>query len=92
MKYYSYDWKNSPGGNRNAPVTSHCYYEVGDDHYVVRQIELYPSGAVLFYDPSHWADQYGRLSDLPIKEAPGLVAISKDEFETIWQSNKPTNR
>jgi hypothetical protein len=62
------------------------YFEVGEDSYPARQIELYDSGPSLRYDVNYSEDEYGGLG---IDRIEGefkndFTSITCDEFEQIW--------
>ncbi|HEX8473523.1 MAG TPA: hypothetical protein VF666_05790 [Pyrinomonadaceae bacterium] len=57
-------------------------YEMGDDGYTARQIEVYENGVTLKYDSSHLEDEYGFLSDQPLEpKKNGVPEASAEEFE-----------
>ncbi len=92
-KYCKWFWDESLGGDFDAWGTSTYFMEFGDNLCAIRQIEVYENGNVLFYDQTHLADNYGMLSDKPIGEEDiQEFAITKAEFEQIWQTKTPINR
>ncbi|BAY34711.1 hypothetical protein NIES2107_66170 [Nostoc carneum NIES-2107] len=91
--YCKWFWDESLGGDYDNWGTSTYLLELGHDLYAIRQIEIYENGNVLFYDPSHIADDYGRLCDKQLNEEDVKdFAINKAEFEQIWQTKIPMNR
>ena len=93
MRYFKRPWDEDRGDEYASWGTPLWYFEVDDLWEVVRQLEVYASGAVLAYDSSHLEDRYGMLADqaLPPEEMPPFE-ISKAEFERVWASSKPLNR
>jgi hypothetical protein len=93
MKYCKWFWDESLGGEFDAWGTSTYFVEIGEDCYVKRQIEVYENGNVLCYDRSHSWDSYGMLSDKRMDRRDiEEFAISKAEFEEVWNSKLPMNR
>jgi hypothetical protein len=67
--------------------------EINENSRVVRQIEVYENGNVLFYDHTHLGDNYGMLSDKRMqKEDIQEFEITKAEFELMWNTKRPINR
>lgn len=93
MKYYKWFWDEPLGGEFDAWGTSTYFVEIGEHLYAVRQIEVYENGNVLFYDESHFWDDYGMLCDKPIgKDQIEEFEITKAEFEQVWRTRIPINR
>ena len=68
-----------------------CYWEVGDDQYVSRSLEVYDTGRILRYDEGFPADAHGILPDKPFdaelaRQYGELEEISKQDFEDLWSS------
>ncbi|MBH8573947.1 hypothetical protein I8752_13130 [Nostocaceae cyanobacterium CENA369] len=90
--YCKWFWDESLGGEYDAWGTSTYFMEVGADLCPVRQIEVYENGNVLFYDSSHFADNYGMLCDKPLGEEDiQEFGITKAEFEQVWNTKTPMN-
>ncbi len=93
MRYYKWFWTVPLGGDFDAWGTSTYFLEIGENAYTSRQIELYENGNVLSYDKKHFSDDYGRLSDQPIKDDNlEEFEITEAEFEYVWNENIPMNR
>jgi hypothetical protein len=93
MKYCKWFWDESLGGAFEEWGTSTYFMEINDNSRVVRQIEVYENGNVLFYDATHLGDDYGMLSDKRMeKEDIQEFEITKGEFELIWNTKRPINR
>ncbi|OUL34153.1 hypothetical protein BV372_14445 [Nostoc sp. T09] len=92
-RYCKWFWDESLGGEYEHWGTSTYFMEVGHDLYAVRQIEIYENGNILSYDRSHLTDDYGMLCDKQFNEEDLLeFAITKAEFEQIWNTKIPINR
>jgi hypothetical protein len=93
-QYFKRAWDEPRGDGYHAWGTSVWYLEVDNDHYPVRQIEMYQSGDVLTYDQTHLADDYGMLGDQALEGEDEWrpFEITADEFEAAWHSVKPQNR
>lgn len=95
-KYCKWFWDETLGGEYDTWGTSTYFMEiveVGHDLCVTRQIEVYANGNVLFYDGSHFADNYGMLCDKPLKQEDlREFGITKAEFEQVWNTRIPMNR
>ena len=92
MLYYKRHWDENPGGKQSHWGTSDWYFEVGQDGYAVRQIEVYQSGIVLKYQAEQ-EDEFGFLTDAvldPQEYEP--YCISANEFESIWHSTRALNQ
>src|SRR5262245_52715729 len=67
------------------------YFEIGDDRYAVRLVEVYRGGRVLRYDRAHWCDRFGQLfgclfshKQKAIDGRRGAFAIDGKEFDRAW--------
>ncbi len=69
------------------------WYEMRDDGYAARQMEVYENGVVLKYDSSHLKDEYGFLSDQPLElEKYGVLEVAADVFEAEWAKVDAVNQ
>ena len=87
MKYYARGWNESRGDAYDHWGPATYYFEVGDDDWPVRQVEVYDHGPTLRHDLDHLDDEFGGLSEVPldpVEFAP--FAISHDDFEHVWVS------
>ncbi|MEU4604888.1 hypothetical protein AB0F43_18055 [Kribbella sp. NPDC023972] len=85
-RYFRRRWNETRGDDHDDWGTSEWCFEVDDDGWVSRQIEVYDSGPTLRYDRAHVADEFGGLSEapLPLDEfAPH--EIPRDAFELAWR-------
>lgn len=68
------------------------YWEVGEDLWALRQVDVFRNGNALSYDHCHWMDAFGMLGDARInrnrKEGSWGRAVEIDaaEFEHWWQA------
>lgn len=74
------------------------YFEIGDDGYCCRYLEIRGDGVALRYSTSHAADELGVLPEGPWDEEEGgkeeygrLVPISRDLFEAVWSVTRCVN-
>src|SRR5215471_3199570 len=86
-------WDESRGDQYDHWGTSVWYFELDEEGYPLRQLEVYSSGDCLAYDQAHLDDEYGGLGDLSLGgDEWSPFAISADEFERVWRSARPRNR
>lgn len=90
-KYYFYHWDESTGDKLDHWGTSDWYFEVGEDEYVLKVIQVFASGNALFYSETHIEDEYGFLSEGKFELIGEEKEISKAEFEKILNNTKFTN-
>lgn len=89
-RYYKTIWDETRGDEYDSWGTSVWYFEVGEDHYPIRQIELYQNGNRLKYHSKKTFDDYGNLGDQPLElEEFREFEIDKDTFETEWNKSNP---
>jgi hypothetical protein len=77
--------------NPNYPINS--YYELDDNHYMIRVIELFENGKVNTFE----ADAYMSEEPLPSIEEMNsgkygvghAVYVSQGEFEELWNKYAP---
>ena len=86
-------WDESRGDLHDDWGTSVWYFQLDDECYPERQLEIYSSGDVLAYDRKHAHDEYGGLGDQPLDDEEWTAfEITADEFVSAWTSVKPRNR
>ena len=90
-KYYFYHWDESTGDKLDHWGTSDWYFEVGEDQYVLRLIQVFASGDALFYSEQHIEDEYGFLSEGKFELVGEEKEISKPEFANVLKTTKFTN-
>src|SRR5262249_23352912 len=66
------------------------YVEIGEDLWVVRQVDVFENGNMLSYDRRHWVDDFGMLGDgrMNRNRKQGLWGKSQEinarELERVW--------
>ena len=91
--YYKRPWDEDRGDDHADWGTSVWFFEVGEDGFPTRQLEVYQSGVATRYDATHPDDEFGMLSAValdPSEFAP--FSISAAEFEEAWSSHCPHNQ
>lgn len=93
-RFFKRPWDECRGDAYEAWGTSVWYFELDDERYPVRQIEIYESGDVLTYDQTHLDDEYGGLGEAALdgEEEWKPFEIAEHEFDSAWRSAKPRNR
>lgn len=87
--FYRRRWEESRGDEFDAWGHSVWYFEVDNDGWPVRQVEVYDTGPVLCYGPGHEEDQYGGLGQVSLddpEEDWSPFVITRDAFERVWDS------
>ena len=96
MRYYRYRWNEMRDDEYNSWGFSTHWYEVEEDGYPSRQMEIYDDGTVLKYDSSYLSDEYGMLADVALGsdelEESKSEEISAEEFEANWEKFKALNQ
>lgn len=89
MRYFKRRWEENRADQCAHWGHSVYYFEVDDEMYPVRQIELYDNGNALQYSSEHLADEYGMLGDQPLPEAEfRQFEITGAEFDGAWQKGR----
>ena len=92
-RYFKRPWDETRGDQHDAWGTSEWFFEVGDDAYPLRQLELYENGTVLKYDKSHLHDEFGALGDQPLElDEFASYEISESAFREAWAGHEARNR
>jgi len=75
------------------------YFEIDDDDYATRYLEIRPNGIVVRYTKEFGADEFGVLPECRIEddEVPDpeygiFIPICAEVFETIWKNTICCNR
>ncbi len=95
MRYYQFITEEHARTDVGGEMTA--YYEVADDHRIVRSLELYPDGVAYSYDLGHPADDFGVLPDaemdVPAASQFGRISeVTAAEFSRMWGDTKVSNR
>jgi len=91
--FYKRPWDEKRGDAHDDWGTSVWFFEVAEDGFPVRQLEVYQTGIALRYDCTHLHDEFGMLSDASLDRAEfEPYMISADEFEQAWISHRPHNQ
>ena len=86
-RFYRRRWNESRGDEFYAWGPAVYLFQVGEDGFAVRQIEVYDAGPVLRYGPGHLEDRYGFLTSVRLTgdgEDWSPYAIAGEEFERFW--------
>ena len=64
------------------------FFEIGEELWPVRQVEVFENGEMLSYDCAHWVDGFGMLYCCR-RRRPGASGgpgdeIGAEEFERVW--------
>lgn len=93
MRYVRRAWDENRGDEYASWGTSLWYFEIGDEGYVSRQLEVYASGDALAYDARHEHDGFGMLADQRLIEPEWAgYEITAAEFEAAWSAARLRNR
>lgn len=99
--FFERAWDEPRGDAYDAWGTCVYHFEVDDQSYPERQLEVYSSGDVLAYDREHADLAYGGLGDQPLVEDEDEdededewrpFEITADELEEAWRRAKRRNR
>lgn len=84
--YFRRRWDESRGDQYDAWGAAIYYFEVGEDGWPLRQVEIYDAGPVLRYGPDHDEDEFGQLGSAQLDELEDWSswAISKEAFDKVW--------
>jgi hypothetical protein len=89
-KYYKRKWDETRGDEFDSWGASMWYFEIGEDKYITRQIEIYENGNRLKYHNDKRFDDYGGLGTGPLDVIEfEAFEIDKDEFEMEWRKSIP---
>jgi len=89
VDYVKAYWDESRGDEFDHWGNTMYYFELDDDFYPTRQIQIYDNGNSLKYSRTHYLDdRYGMLSDQPLEldEMP-CEKLSPEEFQNMWEKS-----
>lgn len=86
-QYYRRPWNESRDDHYYSWGPATYYFEVGDDGWPIRQIEVYDFGPTLRYGPGHEEDEFGLLAQAPLGHLGEWQpwSIAEAEFEQAWR-------
>lgn len=87
LRHFRRWWDQSRGDEFDGWGTATYYFEVGDDGWPVRQVEVYDHGPILRYGPGHEEDRFGFLGQTSLDgfEDWSPYMVTADEFAEAWQ-------
>jgi hypothetical protein len=88
-RFYRRRWDETRGDEFDEWGHSVWYFEVGDDGWPVRQVEVYDAGPALRYGAGREEDRYGGLGQASLYDLDedwSRFGIVGDEFERVWNS------
>lgn len=85
-RFFKRRWEESRGDEYDAWGASTWYFEIGEDSFPIRQVEIYDRGPTLRYGPEHDEDQYGFLSYAKFDDDEDWTPweIPRAQFELAW--------
>jgi hypothetical protein len=89
-RFYRRRWDETRGDEFDGWGCSVWYFDVDDDGWPVRQVEVYDAGRVLRYGYGHEEDIYGGLGQASLDDSDedwSRVEITRAKFERVWDSN-----
>lgn len=87
-RYFKRRWDEFRGDEHAHWGASTWLFEVAEDGYPVRQIEIYDDGPTLRYGSSHNEDEHGFLSYSKLVDTGDWTPweIAQEEFDLTWTS------
>jgi hypothetical protein len=88
MRCYRRRWDATRGDEFDSWGAATYYFEVGEDGWPTRQVEVYDAGPVLRYGPGREEDEYGQLGQARLGELEDWAPweVSRNDFETAWEA------
>jgi hypothetical protein len=90
-RFYRRRWDKTRGDEFDDWGRSVWFFEVGEDGWPVRQIEVYDAGRVLRYGSDHLEDRYGGLGEASLYDSGDEWSdfeITTAEFAHMWNLNR----
>jgi hypothetical protein len=85
MRYYKRSYEEIiQRFNKDWSAIDWYYFEVGEDNYATKQIQITYEGKVYKHDEENLQDEYGGLADVAL-EIEEYTPIDKDEFFALWK-------
>jgi hypothetical protein len=88
-RWFKRRWDEPRGDRFDSWGAATYFFEVGDDWWPLRQVEVYDSGPTLRYGPDNNEDEYGQLGITRLDDLEDWSpwAIPSVEFERVWSSD-----
>lgn len=88
MRWFERRWGESRGDEYDHWGPSIWLFEVGEDGWPVRQIEVYENGPTNCYGPGHEEDEFGGLGQAQLDELEvwSPWAIPPERFDEVWSA------
>lgn len=85
-RWFKRRWEESCGDEFDSWGAATYYFEVGEDGWPLRQVEVYDNGPTLRYGPEHEEDKYGQVGQAQLDESEDWAAwaITAEDFEQAW--------
>jgi hypothetical protein len=86
-RFYRRRWDETRGDEFDDWGCSVWYFEVADDGWPVRQVEVYDAGRVLRYGLGHEDDRYGIIGQASLYDSGedwSDFEITEADFERAW--------
>jgi hypothetical protein len=92
-RWFKRQWGESRGDAYDSWGTATYFFEIDEQAYPVRQMEVYEGGQRLKYSADHPKDDFGMLADdVPLDLADfAQFEIASSEFDTAWSIGPATN-
>ena len=89
IRWFKRRWEEARGDEFSSWGAATYYFEVGEDGWPRRQIEVYDKGPTLRYGTEHVMDEYGLLGQAQLDELEDWTpwAISSEDFERAWSAD-----
>lgn len=91
MRHYRYE---SKGNTQGLEEDIDCYWEIDEEGFIIRSVEVLNNKTLLKYSKQHEADSMGQLPEGQITQdnlndsSFGVCTrMSKGQFEKIWGKN-----
>ena len=86
-------WDEHRGDEYSHWGTATNFFEVAEDGFPTRQMEVYADGHVLQYSQQHIEDRFGKLADQALNLGEfSAFEIAAPEFEHASRFHRPNNR
>lgn len=88
-RYFRRHWDQSRGDQFDALGAATYYFEVGEDGWPFRQIEVYDSGPVLRYGPNRPEEEFGGLGKAQLDDVEDWSswATTEEMFDEAWSDH-----